>query len=96
MSILKLYNTDKSTNYNILTLVNTLQFNHISAKKNATTSLRHVASDVNIQDELKMFSLNKSLEATSFFMKFNNLLKQKQIGNKLKLLRLVKLEQYKS
>jgi len=51
----------------------------MSAKKNATTSLRHVASDVNIQDELKMLSPNKSLEATSFFMKFNNLLKQKHI-----------------
>jgi len=47
----------------------------MSAKKNATTSLRHVASDVNIQDELRILSVNKSFEAISFFMKFNNLLK---------------------
>jgi len=53
----------------------------MSAKKNATTSLRHVASDVNIQDELNILSVNKSLEATSFFMKFNNLLKYKHIIN---------------
>lgn len=71
----KLYKPDISSKYDILTLVNTLQFNQISAKKNATTSLRHVASDVNIQYELIMLSFNKSLEATSFFIKFNNLLK---------------------
>lgn len=63
-------------NQNTLT-ADTLQFNHKSAKKKATTSLRQVASDDNIQEVLSTLSFENSLQATSFLIKFNDLLNLK-------------------
>lgn len=46
----------------------------MSTKKNAITSLRHVVSDDKIQEMFSTLSLENSLQATSFLMKFDNLL----------------------
>lgn len=46
----------------------------MSAKKNAITSLRHVVSEDKIQVLFSTLSLENSLQAISFLMKFDNLL----------------------